>query len=278
MILVTGGDGFIGRHLMKALKGDGVSWDIKTGKDLFSNDILPYVDKCKAIVHLAALSSTQKSMDEPEATYKLNVQGTLRMLLLAGMYKRKLVFISSAAVYKDIGRNSYREIDELDSSNPYGMSKIDAEYSCASFRRRVPIVVLRLFNVYGSGQNPEYAGVISGFLQQMKDGVLAITGDGNQTRDFINVTDVVKIIMEAIDDNAWNGKTVNVGTGRATSINELAAIFKNANKNILRLQYTDERKEIKYSAADTLFLRSLYRDDLTTNLKEDIKKMIKEHK
>ena len=63
MILVTGGDGFIGRHLMIALKGDGVSWDIKTGKDLFSNDILPYVDKCKAIVHLAALSSTQKSIE-----------------------------------------------------------------------------------------------------------------------------------------------------------------------------------------------------------------------
>jgi UDP-glucose 4-epimerase len=227
---------------------------------------------------LAALASTEKSKENPEATYKLNVQGTLRMLLLAELFKKKIIFTSSAAVYKDTGVSSYRETDELEGKSPYGTSKIEAEYLCAGFRNRIPIVVLRLFNVYGQGQNPEYAGVITSFLDQMKDGFLTIYGDGNQTRDFIHVTDVCRVIIDAVENDEWNGQIVNIGTGRATSINELATLFKNSTKSIMRVDHHNTRDEIKYSCADTRIMKQLFKRDLYTNLKENIKKLVKEYK
>jgi len=278
MILVTGGSGFIGNNLMKELGDDGLNWDVKVGRDIFSQDIVEAVQKCKAIVHLAALSSGELSKEQPKLTYQINFKGTLEMLLLAESFKKKVIFASSAAVYADNGMTASRETDELNSMTPYGLSKIDAEYACASFRRHIPIVVLRLFNVYGEGQNPNYAGVITNFLNQMKNGVLTVYGDGNQTRDFISVKDVCKVIKTAIEDERLDGQIFNVGTGRATSINELAAIFKNNNKKILRVHHDKERDEIRHSGADTRIFKSLYKEPLETDLSEDLKKMIKEQK
>ena len=112
----------------------------------------------------------------------------------------------------------------------------------------------------------------------MKNGVLTVYGDGNQTRDFISVKDVCKVIKTAIEDERLDGQIFNVGTGRATSINELAAIFKNNNKKILRVHHDKERDEIRHSGADTRIFKSLYKEPLETDLSEDLKKMIKEQK
>lgn len=278
MILITGGNGFIGQHLIKELGDEAVSWDIKIGKDIFSNEIIPYVEQAKVIVHLAALTSNERSIEKPEETYKLNVHGTLRMLILSQLYNKKFIFASSSSVYKDTGATTHRESDQLEGKTPYGMSKVEAEYACAMFRSKIPVVVLRLFNVYGPGQNSKYSGVITAFLDQMKTGILNVYGDGEQTRDFTYVKDVVKVIKEAIEDKNWDGKIVNVGMGKRTSVNEIANIFKENNKDILRVQHLPSRVEVRDSSADILNLSILYKDKINTNLKGEIKKMIKEFK
>jgi len=278
MILITGGNGFIGKNLVNKLGAQAVAWDIKFGRDIFSNEIEPWVAKSEAIVHLAAITSHDRSVAEPELTRYINVNGTLKILLLAEQYKKKVIFASTAAIYRDTGRNSYRETDELGSETPYGQSKIDAEYLCGAFRRVVPITTLRFFNVYGYGQNPDYAGVITKFLEQMKQGALSIYGDGTQTRDFIYIDDVVDILIEAIKNKEWEGKIVNVGTGKATTINQLYGIFKRNNRKVKSPAYLPAKQEIRYSVADTLNLRTIYHKELKTNLAEDLEKMIKELK
>ena len=248
--LVTGGAGFIGSHLVDRLvSGDchvRVIDNLSTGKlanisqhlregviDFVKGDIKDFelVRKCvhdlDAVVHLAAITSVPFSVKQPEVTYETNVAGTLNLLnACAEARVRKFVFISSCAVY---GEPEYLPVDERHPTNPispYAESKLLGERHCLDFHRKrlLKSVVLRLFNVYGSRQGVnDYSGVITKFIDRSKQKApLIIYGDGSQTRDFVNVHDVVEAVLKALETEASEGEVFNIGFGAATSVNELA--------------------------------------------------------
>jgi UDP-glucose 4-epimerase len=249
-VLVTGGAGFIGSHLVDKLVNSGYSVrvidNLSTGKlaniqghidkgkiDFVAGDIrdIETVKKCvhgvDAVLHLAAVTSVPFSVDNPVFTYEVNVSGTLN--LLASLAKErigKFMFISSCAVYGD---PKYLPINESHTTNPispYAESKLLGERYCLGFHenRLLKTVALRFFNVYGLRQGlNDYSGVITKFVGRLKQNLpLIIYGDGTQTRDFIHVTDIVDAIFRSLNTEAAEGQVFNIGSGKPTSLNELA--------------------------------------------------------
>ena len=249
-VLVTGGAGFIGSHLVDRLVNDGydvrVLDDLSTGKlgnidghlkagrvDFVKGDIrdasvvkesLVGVD---VVVHLAALISVTFSVANPELTFDVNLFGTLNLLrscVEEGV--SKFVFVSSCAVYGDPEFQPVTEDARTDPISPYAESKLIGERYCLGFHERglLRSVVLRFFNVYGSRQGlNDYSGVITRFIDRArKKEPLIVYGDGLQTRDFVNVHDIVEAILASVNSSGAEGEIVHIGSGRATSINELA--------------------------------------------------------
>lgn len=239
-ILLTGSHGFIGSHFRrKSGYGDMVLWDLKIGKDIFNlrkND-LKGVD---IIVHLAAKISVEESWQKPEEYLRNNTLGTLHLARLAkeaGV--RRFVFSSSAAAYGN-------------PMTPYGASKLSAEKFLEAFRDELEILILRFFNVYGKGQTPEYAGVITKFVNQAKFGKkLTIYGDGSSIRDFIYVDDVVRGIKKAIEtkNKQYFAKPLDLGTGKGTRVKKLSRLVSGLAGEPLRVKYEPVRREIKKSIA-----------------------------
>lgn len=234
-VLVTGGAGFIGSHLVDRLVKDGheviVYDNMTTGRQENKNpDATYYLNsvemmhpeyhydpKYKVIFHLAAESRVQPSFSRPTITHDSNVTGTLKMLELAKLTGARLVFASTSCVYHD------------KFANPYAFTKQMAEDYCTLYNRLygVSVAIARFFNVYGPRQitTGKHATVIGIFERQKRDGLpLTITGDGKQRRDFIHVSDVVEGLI-AMSKSDWNSTIFNLGTGSNCSINELAAMF-----------------------------------------------------
>ncbi|MCW4024553.1 MAG: NAD-dependent epimerase/dehydratase family protein [Candidatus Bathyarchaeota archaeon] len=285
-ILVTGGAGFIGSHLIDRLVNCGhdvrvldnlstgnlsnIESHIKTGKvDFIKGDINDFetvtesVKDCNSIAHLAAIVSVPFSVKNPQLTYETNIGGTLN-LLAAGAQKgvSKFVFISSCAVYGD---PTYLPIDEVHPTNPlspYAESKLLAERYCIGFHERANLksVIFRLFNVYGPRQGSnEYSGVITKFIDRLRlDQPLVIYGDGTQTRDFVHVSTVVEAIFRALNCNKADGEILNIGTGKSVTIKELAqTILDNAHSK-LKISYEDTREgDIKFSYGNFSKLKQL---------------------
>jgi UDP-glucose 4-epimerase len=255
-VLVTGGVGFIGSHVVDRLVNEGhevrVIDNLSTGKlenidshflsgkvDFVNGDIRDaelvrkVVHGVEAVVHLAAVTSIPFSIENPDFTLETNVTGTMNLLTACVEQKvGKLVFISSCSIY---GEPKYLPVDELHSVSPispYAQSKLIGEQLCLDFHEKklIKSVVLRLFNVYGPRQGiNDYSGVITRFIDRCKQRLpLIINGDGSQTRDFINVQDVVEAAIQAIGNEAAEGEVFNIGFGKPTSINELA-------KNVIEL-------------------------------------------
>jgi len=264
-VLVTGGAGFIGSHVVDRLANGGyyvrVIDNLSTGKlvninqhlekdtvDFVKGNIRDFelvrqcVQDVDAVIHLAAMTSVPLSIKQPKMTYETNVTGTLNLLNACAETKvNTFVFISSCAVY---GEPKYLPVDELHPTNPispYAESKLLSERHCLDFhKKRLPkSVVLRLFNVYGPRQGVnDYSGVITKFIDRSKQKMpLIIYGDGSQTRDFVNVHDVVEAVLKALENEEAEGEVFNIGFGAATSVNELA-------KHILDL--ADLNLEISY--------------------------------
>jgi len=270
-IVVTGSRGFIGTHLMRALP-NAVGWDIRDGKDIFSPEFMEETKDADVIIHLAAQVSVSQSIKDPEFTLALNTKGTLRVLLAAEQNRAKVIFPSSASVYKIVGRTAIRETDELEVNNPYGQSKIECEYLCAAFRYRLTIVVFRFFNIYGFNPTPQDDSVINRFLNGVQDKKLVIHGDGTQVRDFVSIVDIVQVILEAIKNPDFEGKFINVGSGVGTSMNKLAEIFKKASrKKNIEVVYENTDFGVKSAVADIQVLKSIYKRPLLTSLERDIK-------
>ena len=135
--------------------------------------------------------------------------------------------------------------------------------------KTTPVVILRLFNVFGEGMNKDSGSIMYNFLH---DKELIIYGDGEQTRDFVHVSDVTAIMKDCLKKK-WNWKIVDVGLGQKFTVNYVAGLF--AHFRNLKLFYNPPRREIKWSIADTAMLKSLYKKKLTTNLKEDISALCK---
>lgn len=252
-ILVTGSEGFIGSNLVPVLKKKYrvCRWDKLNYRDIFDPEIEGYIKASDVIIHLAAQVSVGKSFKKPEETFRTNVLGTARVLELCMKYNKKLIFPSSAAVY-------HREL------SPYAESKAMAEdlITKSGYKKAV---VLRFFNVYGPGMNADSGSIMYRFLTDKK---LVIYGDGEQTRDYINVKDIVNIIVESIKGK-WNGEIVDCGTGQAYTANYIAGLF--AFYRGKKLNYEAPKREIKWSVAETSTLFRLIKKGLTTYLPGDIK-------
>jgi len=249
-ILITGGAGFIGSHAVEALVRAGrpvrVFDDFSTGSRANLAPWLPRIELvegdvrdadavreaargCESIVHLAAIASVQKSIDDPEATREVNVDGTEHVLVAAreaGV--RRVVVASSCAVYGEPDDLPIDEWQPFDPRSPYAASKMAAERLCLSLcdRGGVDIGPLRFFNVYGPRQDPssDYSGVIARFMERLSMGEpCTVYGDGKQSRDFVYVTDVIAALRLALDARRLGAQPLNVGTGVETSVHELLA-------------------------------------------------------
>lgn len=251
-VLVTGGAGFIGSHIVDRLvaRGDQVSVidSFSTGKrenlahhgdriTVHEADVRDAaavdraIEGCELVFHEAAVVSVPYSVENPQETHDVNIQGTLNVLLAARKnHVRRVVFASSAAVYGEEPTLPKSESMVPEPIAPYGVEKLTSEHYLRTFARLygVETVALRYFNVFGPRQDPSspYSGVISVFVQRLLAGApLTIFGDGLQSRDFVYVADVVDANLLAGSAKGASGRVYNVARGERTTLLELATIL-----------------------------------------------------
>ena len=295
-LIVTGGAGFIGSHLTKYLikKGHNVSVIDSLRRGSFENlkemedkidfqkiDILDYnamksvVKNTDGIFHQAALGSVPQSFKEPEEYRRVNAIGTENILKLAKEFGFKVVYASSSSVYGNQNKFPIKEDAAKKPLNPYGQSKLEAEQFAEKYSKLgVKVIGLRYFNVFGVGQNPNYAGVIPKFIEQLihhKPPI--IYGDGNQLRNFTFVDDVVEANVLAFESKTEHA-FINIATGVMTSVRQLAEIMINLSGLSIKPIYEKPREgDIEKSQADISLAKSLINWEPKTTLEEGLKKI-----
>jgi UDP-glucose 4-epimerase len=276
--LVTGGAGFIGSHIAERLVGEG--HEVRIIDNLSSGhraNFAGFADKvefvegdirdlgllerltqgCDWIFHQAAVVSVPYSVEHPQETHDVNIQGTLNVLLAARKNKvKRVMFACSAATYGEDPELPKRETMAPQPCSPYGVEKITGEYYLGVFNQLydVETVSLRYFNVFGPRQDPRspYSGVISIFVDRaLTDKTPLVFGDGEQYRDFVYVGNVVDANMLAATVPEAAGRCYNVGCGEKTSLNDLLRTLGKLAGKQLRADYTDARAgDIRESVAD----------------------------
>jgi len=295
-ILVTGGAGFVGSHIVDRLSPEnkvtvfdnlftGSLSNLEESQDRITfvkGDILDkallmdVVAEVEFVFHLAAHVGNIRSIQDPYFDMDVNIRGTLNLLeACRNSNIKRLVYSSSGAIF---GEARYLPIDEdhpLHPESPYAVSKMAAEKYALAFYKvyGVPTTAVRYFNIYGPRQDTsEYANAISIFLSKFKEGKpITIFGDGEQTRDFIFVEDVVTANILAATQPAAAGETFNIATGQATSINQIADFIKQISGRESPVIYADPRAgEVRDSRANIEKARKILGYSPQTNLKEGL--------
>ncbi len=275
---VTGGAGFIGGHVVAALLKSNNSVTIY---DSFVKNteekITPLLDKgatlikgditdneslnnalsngFEVVIHLAAKTRVIDSINNPEETHHVNVTGTIRLLRACVKHDvKKIIAASSGAVYGDSKILPLSEELPAIPISPYGASKLSLEHYLQAFAHSYDLncIALRFSNVYGEGQSLDYAGVITKFIDNIKnEKPLIIFGDGEQSRDFVSVDDIVFGIKKAVENiEGKKGNYYNIATGKNTSINDLAKMLLEISGKELEIIHENPKKgEIKHNYA-----------------------------
>ncbi|HJO89814.1 MAG TPA: NAD-dependent epimerase/dehydratase family protein [Candidatus Paceibacterota bacterium] len=292
-VVITGGAGFIGSNLVDALVDNGFNVHVidnfSGGKKENVNkkatlhvadirnldDISPIIDGAEYVFHLAALPRVQYSIENPVETNDVNIGGTLNVLIASqkGAVKR-VVYSASSSAYGDQSKMPLREDMIANPKSPYGLHKYIGELYCKvwSMVHGLETVSLRYFNVYGKRQNPDgaYALVIGKFLKQKAQGKpMTITSDGNQTRDFTNIKDVVRANILAMQSKKIGaGEVINIGAGYNHSVNNVAELIGG------ETEYIDARIEPKDTLADTALAKKFLGWEPEISLKKGLSELI----
>ena len=277
LFLVTGGAGFIGSHISDRLLADGhrvrILDNFSTGKHenipasadvkVIEGDVGDYdtvraaMEQVDIVFHEAAIASVPETVGNPLSSERVNYRGTLNILEAArhaGV--KRVMFACSAAVYGDLPELPKQESMPVKPLSPYAVDKLASEQACQMYTHLYGLetVSLRYFNVFGPRQDPSspYSGVISIFSDHLGQGKQpTIYGDGEQTRDFVYVSDVVEANIKAATSPAAAGKSINIATGGKLSINDLLKTICNIKDQPFEPQYQQGRQgDIKHSRAD----------------------------
>ncbi|MHC5349209.1 NAD-dependent epimerase/dehydratase family protein [Metapseudomonas furukawaii] len=302
-ILITGGAGFIGSHLADALLARGhavrVLDNLSTGKrdnlaldnprlELIEGDVADAalvaraMAGCKGVAHLAAVASVQASVDDPVATHQSNFIGTLNVCeAMRQKGVKRVLFASSAAVYGQNGEG--RAIDEDTPKSPltpYAVDKLASEQYLDFYRRQHGLepAVFRFFNIFGPRQDPSspYSGVISIFTERALAGTpITVFGDGEQTRDFVYVGDLVQVLVQALEQDWLEVGAVNVGLNQATSLKELLAAIGDVLGGLPPITHAEARAgDIRHSRANNARLLLRYDFPKPTPLREGVARLL----
>ncbi len=302
-ILVTGGAGFIGSHLVDALLARGhrvrVLDNLSMGRranlpldnprlQLIEGDVADAacvgeaLAGCQAVAHLAAVASVQASVDDPVATHQSNFVGTLNVCEAMRQHGvRRVVFASSAAVYGNNGEGQAIAEDTPKAPlTPYAADKLASEHYLDFYRRQHGLepAIFRFFNIFGPRQDPSspYSGVISIFTQRAQQGLpISVFGDGEQTRDFFYVADLVQLLQQALLAPALVEGAVNVGWNQTTSLNQLLGAIGELFGGLPPVSYQAPRPgDIRHSRADNQRLQASYQLPLQTPLREGLRRLL----
>ena len=301
--LVTGGAGFIGSHIAAALMADGarvrVLDDLSTGHrenieeiggdlDFIEGSVADeallkkVLDGVEVVFHEAAIPSVPRSVEAPRQTHVASVDGTFSLLVAARDNRvRRVVYAASSSAYGD--QPTLPKAEEMlpDPLSPYAVAKLVGEYYCRVFTRvyGLETVSLRYFNVFGPRQDPgsQYSGVVSRFISALLSGEQpVIYGDGEQSRDFTYIDNVVAANLSAASSKGASGKVINVANGQRITLNELLSELKElTGKQNVTAEYREPRVgDVKHSLADITLAREFLNYESKVGLREGLQRTI----
>lgn len=280
-ILITGGAGFIGSHVAKFYLDKG--YDVYVLDNLSSGyrENIPYIDnnhffnidicdydevrniiknyEFEIVVHLAAVVSVVETVSHPSISNEVNINATVNLLETNRLYNSKLkkfLFASSAAVYGNDPDLPKTTKSIIQPESPYAIQKYSAEQYTKLYNQlyNLPTTALRFFNIYGPKQDPksQYSGVISIMKDKFEnDETFTFFGDGEQTRDFVYVKDLIKAISIVVENKHTNGKVFNVGNGQQTSLKDIYNAFKSSFDKTINYKFENTRDgDVKHSYAN----------------------------
>lgn len=303
IVVVTGGAGFIGSHIAETVAASGAKVrivdDLSTGHrenvEELSGDIefiegsvadLELINRAlegsEVVFHEAAIPSVPRSVESPEQSHTASVDGTFNLLQAARQQRvRRVVYAASSSAYGD--QPTLPKIEDMapDPLSPYAVAKLVGEYYCQVFTRvyGLETVSLRYFNVFGPRQDPgsQYSGVVSRFISALcSDEQPVIFGDGEQSRDFTYIDNVVTANLKAATTTHGIGKVINVATGERITLNQLLAELKDLiGKQHVEVDYREPRVgDVRHSLADTTRARELLGYEPTVGLREGLRRTI----
>ena len=299
-VVVTGGAGFIGSHIASALTASGarvrILDDLSTGHrenlDEIGGDydfvegsvadeklVSKVLENAELIFHEAAIPSVPRSVEEPRQTHVASVDGTFSLLLAArDRGVKRVVYAASSSAYGDQPKLPKTEHMPPDPLSPYAVAKLVGEYYCQVFTRvyNLETVSLRYFNVFGPRQDPtsQYSGVVSRFISALFGNEQpVIFGDGEQSRDFTYIDNVVAANLSAASAKDAAGKVINIANGERVTLNQLLSVLKElTGKTEVTAEYAEARVgDVRHSLADISRARKLLNYESKVDLREGLK-------